>query len=84
MSQNNYNREREALYIIIVKDNAAEHKLRAWAKSSPHNACYVEGNRLKLFDDQSFNRFRITWQHEWTHIIIWDTWNRRHLELVQP
>jgi hypothetical protein len=69
----------EALYLIIYRDASAERKLREWARSSSHNAFHVEGNRMKIFDRYTYDRFCTTWNNGWDEVIIWDVWNRRHI-----
>ena len=72
----------EPLYIIVVRDNAAENKLKTWAQSSPHNRASVDGNRLRIFDHHTWHRFRVTWIHGFNQLSVWDSWNRRHVDIV--
>jgi hypothetical protein len=34
---------------------------------------------MMLHHQQAFDRFLVTWSHEWDAITVWDTWNRRHI-----
>ena len=74
--------EHGALYVITLRDQTAEPKLRAWIKTSPHNQAAVDGNRLRVFDQHTWHRFFMTWQHGFEQLVVWDTWNRRHVDLV--
>ena len=73
-------RAAEALYIVIVRDRDAERLLREWAKSNNQQVS-IENNRMRLFEDRSLNLFTVTWGHDWTNVMIWDAWNKRHIEL---
>jgi hypothetical protein len=66
---------------VTLRESAAESKLKTWLKSSPHNNARVDGNRLQIYDDNTWHRFRITWTHGVTQITVWDTWNRRHIDM---
>jgi len=73
-------RAAEALYIVIVRDRDAERLLREWAKSNNQQVS-IENNRMRLFEDRSLSLFTVTWNHDWTNVMIWDAWNKRHIEL---
>jgi hypothetical protein len=73
-------RATEALYIVIVRNRDAEHHLREWARAN-NSQVTIENNRMKIFEDRSLNLFTLTWQHDWANVIIWDTWNKRHIDL---
>ena len=74
-------RATEALYIVIVRDRDAERLLREWAKSNNQQVS-IENNRMRLFEDRSLNLFTVTWTHDWTNVMIWDAWNKRHIQLM--
>jgi len=71
-------RATEPLYIIIVREKNAESMLRDWAKNNSVSVT-IEGNRMKIFDQRSFDFFHMTWDGSWQTVTIWDTWNRRHI-----
>ena len=72
-------RASEALYIVIVRDRDAERMLREWAKNNNQQVS-IENNRMRLFEDRSLNLFSVTWRHDWANVLIWDTWNKRHIQ----
>jgi hypothetical protein len=74
-------RASEALYIVIVRDRDAERNLREWARSANVQVT-IENNRMKIFEDRSLNLFNVTWAHDWANVVIWDTWNKRHIEIT--
>ena len=73
-------RATEALYIVIVRDRDAERMLREWARAN-NTQVTIENNRMRLFEDRSLNLFNVTWAHDWNNVMIWDTWNKRHIEI---
>jgi hypothetical protein len=75
--------EHDALYVITLRDNKAEIKLRAWVKTSQHNLAEVDGHRLRLFDHNTWSRFFMTWQYGFEQLTVWDNWNRRHIDVVK-
>jgi hypothetical protein len=79
MTISNY-RATEALYIVIVREKNGEQLLRDWAKRSNVQVTF-EGNRMKMFDQRSLSLFQMNWAHGWDNVGIWDTWNKRHLNL---
>lgn len=75
-------RTAEPLYIVIVRhSNQAEQHLKAWIKEHRVEHATVTGNRMMLHHQQAFDRFLISWAHDWEAVAIWDTWNRRHIYL---
>ena len=72
-------RASEALYIVIVRDRDAERLLRDWARTNNMQVT-IENNRMKMFEDRSLNLFNVTWAHDWNNVLIWDTWNKRHIQ----
>jgi len=71
-------RAAEALYIVIVRDRDAERLLRDWARHAKLQVT-IENNRMKLYEDRSLNLFTVTWLHDWENVVIWDSWNKRHI-----
>jgi len=74
-------RATEALYIVIVRDRDAERNLREWARGANAQVT-IENNRMKIFEDRSLNLFNVTWAHDWANVMIWDVWNKRHIEIA--
>ena len=74
-------RATEALYIVIVRDRDAERMLREWARTNNIQVT-IENNRMRLFEDRSLNLFNVTWSHDWNNVLIWDTWNKRHIDVL--
>jgi hypothetical protein len=62
----------------MVRENNAERLLRQWAQSSQSQVT-VEGNRMKIFEQRSYNLFQMQWPHNWENVVIWDCWNKRHI-----
>jgi len=52
---------------------------KTWIRKHQIEHATVAGNRMMLHHQQAFDRFLVTWAHEWTAITVWDTWNRRHI-----
>ena len=71
----------EPLYIVILRNTQAENLLRSWVRDNKIEHANVNGNRMMLHHQQAFDRFLITWAHNWDSITVWDTWNRRHIYL---
>lgn len=80
MTIENY-RSHEPLYIVIVREQNAQHLLSAWARKNRAQVT-VENNRMKLFENRSLNLFQVSWSHGWENVTIWDCWNKRHLDLA--
>lgn len=71
----------EPLYIIIFRGNDAETVLKAWVKEHKVEHVQVTGNRMMVHHRLAYDRFVMTWPHDWELVTIWDTWNRRHIYL---
>jgi hypothetical protein len=72
----------EPLYIVILRNtNQAEQLLRAWLKENRVDNASVTGNRMMLHDQQTFEKFRVTWVHGMNTVTVWDTWMKRHIYL---
>jgi hypothetical protein len=70
----------EPLYIIIFRNNTqAESKFRSWIKEHRVEHAVVQGNKMMLHHQQALDRFMITWRENWDTIVIWDTWNKKHI-----
>ena len=73
-------RASEPLYLVIVREKNAEHLLKTWAKTSNCQVS-IESNRMKMFEQRSLSVFQMTWTHGYENVTIWDTWNKRHIDL---
>jgi len=69
----------DPLYTIILRDQEARNQLTRWAQSSKTIQARVEDNRMHLFDHNSLMIFVVTWCHSWDNILIWDTYQKRHI-----
>lgn len=72
-------RTADPLYIVILRDQQAENLLKSWIREHRVEHATVSGNRMMLHHQQAFENFRMTWAHNWDQVIVWDTWNRRHI-----
>jgi hypothetical protein len=72
-------RSAEPLYMIVVHSPNAEKLLRAWGKSAHNAQVSIEGNRMRIYEQRSYELFRVQWEHNWDQVVIWDCWNRRHI-----
>ena len=69
----------EPLYIVMLRNNQAEPMFKSWIRKNQIEHATVAGNRMMLHHQQAFDRFLVTWAHEWATVTVWDTWNRRHI-----
>jgi len=70
----------EPLYIVMLRNNTqAEPLFKTWIRRHQIDHATVNGNKMMLHHQQAFDRFLVTWTHEWAAITVWDTWNRRHI-----
>jgi len=69
----------DPLYTIILRDQEARNQLTRWTQSSKTIQARVEDNRMHLFDHNSLMIFVVTWCHSWDNILIWDTYQKRHI-----
>ena len=81
MTISNY-RAVEPLYIVILRNNnQAELLLRSWIKENQIEHANISGNRMMLHDQRAFEKFRVTWAHNFSSVTVWDTWLKRHIYL---
>jgi hypothetical protein len=73
-------RSHEPLYIIMVREPNAEKMLKQWAQDSQSQVT-IDGNRMKIFEQRSYNLFHMRWNHGWNNVVIWDCWNKRHINV---
>ena len=71
----------EALYTVILRDPNARNLLTKWSTTSRSIQARVDDNRMHLFDHNTLNLCLITWAHSWDNLVIWDTWEKRHINL---
>lgn len=71
----------EPLFVIILRHSRANAMLRDWAGQNASSPSQVQENRLHLFDHHALSSFIITWQGGWDHLVIWDAWNKRHIDI---
>jgi hypothetical protein len=69
----------DPLYTIILRDQEARNQLTRWAQSSKTIQARVEDNRMHLFNHNSLMIFVVTWAHSWDNILVWDTYQKRHI-----
>ena len=68
------------MYIVIVRDKNAEQQLKTWARQANCQVT-VESNRMKIFEHRSLSMFQMSWSQGWDNVTIWDTWNKRHIDV---
>ena len=78
MSLTNF-RAVEPLYIVMLRNQQAESLFKSWMRENKIENATVSCNKMMLHHQQSFDRFLVTWNHNWDALTIWDTWNRRHI-----
>ena len=71
-------RHGEPLYLVIMRDPGAGALFKAWISDNRIKNCQITENKMHMYDQHSLNMFMVTWT-EWTNLVIWDCWNRRHI-----
>lgn len=71
----------EPMYIVIYRAPQANHDLMVWAHKHAVDHKHIDKNRLYIYTDHMFERFRVTWTRDWSQISVWDCWRRRHIDL---
>jgi hypothetical protein len=74
-------RSGEPLYTVIMRDSEARNLLTKWSTSSRGIQARVEENRMHIFDHNTLSLFIVTWTHGWDHLVIWDPWAKRHVNI---
>ena len=74
-------RSGEALYTVILRDPEARNRLTKWSNTSRSIQARVEDNRMHIYDHNTFSLFLMTWAHGWDHMVIWDPWAKRHVNI---
>lgn len=72
-------RAAEPLYIVILRNQQAESLLKNWVRDNKIEHANITGNKMMLYHQNAFDRFLISWIHNWDLVTVWDTWNRRHI-----
>ena len=80
MTLSNY-RTTDPLFTVIYRDSAAKARLMSWTATSRSIQAQVEENRMHIFDHNTFSLFIVTWTHGWDHVLIWDPWTKRHINI---
>jgi hypothetical protein len=80
MSLSTY-RSTEPLYTVIHRDSAARDRLTKWAATSRSIQARVEDNRMHIYDHNTLSLFIMTWTHGWDTVVVWDTWEKRHVNI---
>ena len=69
----------DALYTIICRADDAKAKLSKWTTTSRSIQARVEEHKLQVYDHNTLMIFVVTWNHSWDTILVWDTYQKRHL-----
>ncbi len=72
----------EPLFIVIFRDSQATNLLKEWAKKNGIDQKHVDDNRLRLYNQHGWDKFRTTWNRSWERVTVWDCWNKRHIEII--
>ena len=74
-------RSGEPLYIVIMREPEARNLLTRWTTTSRSISARVEDNRMHIYDHNTLSLFIVTWTHSWDHVVIWDPWLKRHINI---
>lgn len=77
----NYTKTNEPLFVVILRGARANELLRAWTTANATTHAQLQENRLHLFDHHGLSTFMVTWQSPWDNVVIWDCWNKRHIDI---
>lgn len=80
MSSSNI-RHNDPLFVVIFRDAQANALLRKWITENKIQNAQVQDHRMQLYDHHSLSTFMVTWSGNWENLVIWDAWNKRHLDL---
>lgn len=80
MSLSTY-RSTEPIFTVIHRAPAARDRLTTWTATSRSIHARVEDNRMHIYDHNTFSLFMMTWAHGWDHVVIWDPWSKRHVNI---
>lgn len=74
-------RTSEVLYTVTVRDPQARKLLTAWSTSNRNSQTRVDENHMYIYDQNTLSTFMVTWTHGWNNMVIWDHWEKRHINL---
>jgi hypothetical protein len=77
-SNNNY-KSSEPLYIITEHGTDTQQRFQTWMRECRVTDARLEKHRLHIYSQACFDSFLATWTHGFEHLVVWDTWNRRHI-----
>jgi hypothetical protein len=69
----------DAVYTVIYRSEEAKQRLSKWTSTSRSIQARVEENKMYIFDHNTLSLFIVTWTHSWDNILVWDTFNKRHI-----
>lgn len=71
----------EPLFVVVLRDNQANALLKAWVSQNRVPHAQVHEHRMQLYDHHALSMFMMTWTGSWSNILIWDAWNKRHIDI---
>jgi hypothetical protein len=74
-------RTTEVLYTVTVRDAQARKLLTAWGNANRNSQTRVDENHMYIYDQNTLSTFMVTWTHGWNNMVIWDHWEKRHINL---
>ena len=74
-------RTSEVLYTVTVRDPQARKLLSAWSTVNRNSQTRVDENHMYIYDQNTLSTFMVTWTHGWNNMVIWDHWEKRHINL---
>jgi hypothetical protein len=74
-------RNSEVLYTVTVRDPQARKLLTAWSTANRNSQTRVDENHMYIYDQNTLSTFMVTWTHGWNNMVIWDHWEKRHINL---
>ena len=74
-------RTSEVLYTVTVRDPQARKLLTAWSTAKRNSQTRVDENHMYIYDQNTLSTFMVTWTHGWNNMVIWDHWEKRHINL---
>ena len=74
-------RTSEVLYTVTVQDPQARKLLTAWSTANRNSQTRVDENHMYIYDQNTLSTFMVTWTHGWNNMVIWDHWEKRHINL---
>jgi hypothetical protein len=81
MHNNNNYKHSEPLYIITEPHSDSRSRFQAWIRECRVTEARMQAHRLHVYTQSCLDGFLATWPHGFGDLVIWDTWNRRHIYL---